>query len=78
MSEAAQAQRVVVLDKGSVALDGTPEEVFSQVEKLHKMGLAAPETVELCHSLNKCGFSLPLDRLNIEECAQALYEQLKA
>jgi len=78
MSEAAQAQRVVVLDKGSVALDGTPEEVFSQVEKLHKMGLAAPETVELCHSLNKCGFSLPLDRLNIEECAQALYEELKA
>ena len=78
MSEAAQAQRVVVLDKGVVALDGTPGEVFAQVDKLHQMGLAAPDTVELCHALNGYGFDLPLDRLNAEECAQALYEVLKA
>ena len=78
MDEAAQAQRVVVLDKGMVALDGTPREVFSQVEKLHSMGLAAPETVELCNRLNACGFDLPLDRLNAEECAQVLCETLKA
>ena len=78
MNEAAQAQRVVVLHKGKVALDGTPKEVFSHVEELHEMGLAAPETVELCHSLNAQGFSLPLDCLNAEECAQALYEKLKA
>jgi len=78
MDEAAQAQRVVVLDRGEVALDGTPKEVFSQVEKLHSMGLAAPETVELCNCLNDCGFALPLDRLNAEECAQVLYETLKA
>ena len=77
MDEAAQAQRVVVLDKGKVALDGTPREVFSQVEKLHSMGLAAPETVELCSKLNACGFALPLDRLNAEDCAQVLYETLK-
>ena len=78
MDEAAKAQRVVVLDKGTVALDGTPGEVFSQVDKLHQMGLAAPDTVELCNELNKIGFSLPLDRLNAEECAQVLYEVLKA
>ena len=78
MDEAAQAQRVVVLDRGQVALDGTPREVFSQVEKLHAMGLAAPETVELCRSLNDCGFQLPLDRLNTEECAQVLCDVLKA
>ena len=78
MDEAAQAQRVVVLDKGMVALDGTPREVFSQVEKLHSMGLAAPETVELCSRLNACGFDLPLDRLNAEDCAQVLCEMLKA
>ena len=78
MDEAARAQRVIVLDKGTVALDGTPREVFSQVEKLHAMGLAAPETVELCYSLNKHGFSLSLDQLNAEECAQVLYEELKA
>ena len=74
MDEAAKAQRVVVLDKGKVAADGTPQEVFSKVELLHSIGLAAPETVELCWELNKQGFRLPLDRLEPEECAQALYE----
>ena len=77
MDEAAQAQRVVVLHKGKVALDGAPREVFAQVETLHSIGLAAPETVELCWELNKEGFDLPLERLNAEECAQTLYEELK-
>ena len=77
MDEAAQAQRVVVLHKGKVALDGDPREVFAQVETLHSIGLAAPETVELCWELNKEGFDLPLERLNAEECAQTLYEELK-
>jgi energy-coupling factor transport system ATP-binding protein len=67
----------VVLEKGNVALDGTPREVFSQVEALHNMRLAAPETVELCWELNQNGFDLPLERLNAEECAQTLYEELK-
>ena len=78
MEEAALADRVVVLHKGNVALDGSPEEVFSQVELLHDIGLAAPETVELCYELNKTGFDLPLDRLTIDDCAQALYEKVKA
>ena len=78
MDEAAMAQRVVVLHKGKVALDGSPEAVFSQVELLHNIGLAAPDTIELCYELNKLGFSLPLDRLNAEECAQALYNSLEA
>ena len=78
MDEAAQAQRVVVLHGGHVALDGTPQQVFSQVEKLHEIGLAAPDTVELCYLLNQNGFQLPLERLNAEECAQALYEEIKA
>ena len=77
MDEAAQAQRVVVLHKGKVALAGDPREVFAQVETLHSIGLAAPETVELCWELNKEGFDLPLERLNAEECAQTLYEELK-
>ena len=77
MDEAAQAQRVVVLHKGSVATDGTPEEVFSQVALLHDIGLAAPETVELCHELNKHGFQLPLDQLSYEQCAQTLYDAIK-
>ena len=78
MDEAAKAQRVVVLSEGKVAADGTPREVFSQVELLHSIRLAAPETVELCYELNKQGFALPLDRLSAEECAQALYEKVKA
>ena len=78
MDEAAQAQRVVVLHRGKVAADGTPQEVFSQVELLHDIGLAAPETVELCFELNRMGFDLPLDQLNVDECAQALYNAVKA
>ncbi len=74
MDEAAKADRVVVMHQGGVAADGTPQEVFSQVELLHSIGLAAPETVELCWELNKLGFALPLTKLEPQECAQTLFE----
>ena len=77
MDEAAKAQRVVVLHKGKVAADGTPKEVFAQVELLHSLGLASPETVELCWELNRHGFSLPLDTITVEECAQSLRDALE-
>ena len=77
MEEAAQAQRVIVLHKGDIAADGTPQQVFSQVELLHSIGLAAPDTVELCYALNQEGFQLPLDALDIENCAQTLYSEVK-
>ena len=77
MDEAAKADRVIVLSKGAVAADGTPEAVFSQVALLHSIGLAAPETVELCTELNQIGFQLPLDRLDPKECAQILYDAVK-
>ena len=77
MDEAAKAQRVVVLHKGKVAADGTPKEVFSQVQLLHDIGLAAPESVELCWELSKAGFDLPLDKLDPQECAQTLLELLE-
>ena len=78
MDEAAKADRVVVLHKGKVAADGTHKEVFSQVELMHTIGLASPESVELCWELNKQGFRLPLDTLEPEECAQALLDLLEA
>ena len=78
MDEAARAQRVVVLHKGKVAADGTPKQVFSQVKLLHDLGLAAPDTAELCYALNNEGFTLPLDALDTEECAQALYGEVMA
>ena len=77
MDEAAQADRVIVLHEGQVSADGTPKQVFSQVKLLHSIGLAAPETVELCYTLNKLGYDMPLDRLSAEECAQILYEKVK-
>ncbi len=77
MDEAAKAQRVVVLNEGKIAADGTPGEVFSQVELLHSIRLAAPETVELCSELNKNGFSLPLDALEADACAQAIFEAIR-
>lgn len=77
MDEAAKADRVIVLHQGTVAADGTPKAVFSQVELLHGIGLAAPDMVELCHALNKAGFDLPLDALDTEECAQTLYQALE-
>ena len=77
MDEAAQCDRVVVMSKGNIVADGAPAEVFSQVELLHSIGLAAPETVELCYELNKLGFDLPLSALEPEECAQLLYDALK-
>ena len=77
MDEAAKAGRVVVLLEGQFALEGTPKEVFSQVEKLHEMGLRAPETTELCWMLNQQGFHVDVACLDEEECAQTLYEALK-
>ncbi len=78
MDEAARAQRVIVLDKGKVKADGTPKQVFSQVEMLHEIGLATPDPVELCWLLRQKGAQLPLDALTPEECAQALFAWLKA
>jgi len=77
MDEAAKAGRVVVLHKGKIAADGTPREVFSQVELLHDIGLAAPDSVELLWQLKGAGFDLPLDKLDPEECAQVLFDMLK-
>ena len=76
MDEAAQAGRVVVMHQGSIAADGSPEEVFSQVELLHSIGLAAPDSVELCWTLKQEGFDLPLDKLTPKECAQTLKKWL--
>ena len=77
MDEAAMAQRVVVLHKGQVTLDGTPQQVFSQVDQLHAIGLAAPDTVELCWELNKLGYTLPLGQSDPEQCAQTLFDTFK-
>ena len=76
MDEAALADRVVVMDSGKVAMDGTPREVLVRVEELRAIGLDAPHTVELLHGLRQDGFDVPLDALGIEECAEAIVRAL--
>ena len=77
MDEAAQADRLVVMAKGKVIADGTPKEVFQDVEGLKAVGLTVPDTTELLWELRQQGLDLPLDALSDEECAQALYQLLK-
>ena len=72
MNEAEDADRVIVMDDGRVALDGTPKEVFTQVEALRTMGLTVPDTVDLLDRLRKDGLDLPLDALTVDECAAAI------
>ena len=76
MDEAAQADRLVVMSSGRIVADGAPREVFQRVEELRSVGLSVPETVSLLYELRKEGLDLPLDALNDEECAQALYKVL--
>ena len=77
MDEAAQADRLVVMAKGKVVADGTPKEVFQDVEGLKAVGLTVPDTIELLWQLRQEGLDVPLDALSDEECAQALKDLLE-
>ena len=72
MAEAESADRVIVMNDGQVAMDGAPHDVFAQVEKLHELGLAAPDTVELLHLLREAGIDVPLTGLTVDECADTI------
>ena len=76
MSEAEDADRVIVMNDGVMAMDGTPRDIFSRVEELRSLGLAAPDTVELLHRLNGHGMSLPLTAITVDECARAIFQAL--
>ena len=77
MEEAVLADRVIVMDSGKVLTDGTPREVFSQVELLKKHRLSVPQATELAYRLKSCGYELPDCVLNEEECVQAPEKLLK-
>lgn len=76
MEEAAQADRIVVMNKGKVVLEGTPKEVFSQVDLLHSLRLDVPQATELAQQLRAAGLDMPKDCITEEECAQALAKLL--
>lgn len=77
MSEALQAGRVLVMNNGHVMMDGTPHEVFTRVDELTAVGLSVPQTVRLLYELNQSGWSLPLDAMTVEECAGAIYKEMR-
>ena len=67
MDEAAQADRTVVIDDGEIVLDGTPKEVFKNVEKLKSLGLDVPQVTELAYELRKMGIEISDDVLTVDE-----------
>ena len=77
MEEAARAGRVVVMDDGRIQMQGTPREVFSQVEALRAIGLDVPQPTELCYELRRRGVPLPEGILTAEECAEAIAMQME-
>ncbi len=76
MEETIDADRLVIMSEGKVIMDGGPRDVFREVSALREAGLDVPETVGLLYELNKNGFSLRLDALSVEECAQEIYAAL--
>ncbi len=77
MDEAVKADRVIVMNKGDVMMDGTPKEVFSHVEELKGLGLDVPQVTELTHNLIEMGYEIPSDIISIDECADVLIKYLK-
>lgn len=77
MEEAAQADRVVVIDGGELLLDGTPKQIFSQVDTMKNLGLDVPQVTELVWRLRKQGVDLPQDIITEDECAEALERLLE-
>ncbi|MGO5115055.1 energy-coupling factor transporter ATPase [Candidatus Avoscillospira sp. LCP25S3_F1] len=73
MREAVDADRVIVMSGGKILADGTPRQVFSQVELLQSAQLTVPETTQLLYALRQQGVDVPLDALSVEECVQAIY-----
>lgn len=72
MEEAAQADRVVVIDHGKIIMQGMPKEVFSRVEELKKIGLDVPQATELAYLLKKSGFDFDADILTADECVDKI------
>lgn len=72
MNEAAEADRIIVMDKGEIRLQGTPREIFQNVEEIKKMGLDVPQMTELAFELRKEGININKDILSIDEMVREL------
>jgi len=74
---ARMSDQVLVIDKGRLAMNGTPQEVFAREEELKTMGLALPDAAEIVSQLRKKGMELPAGCLSVEEAADAIAAALK-
>jgi len=77
MEEAIHADRVVILKKGRVLLDGTPNEIFGQVDTMKDLGLTVPPTTEILYRLQKEGLAVTPEALSTKECAASIYAALQ-
>ena len=77
MDEAVEADRVVVMEKGSIIMDDKPKAVFSKLEKLKKVGLDVPQVTELLFELRKDGIDVRQDVLTVEDCSNELIKLIK-
>lgn len=72
MEEAVEADRIIVLENGNIVMEGTPKEIFSQVDRVKALGLDVPQVTELVYHLRKEGVDLKADILSIEELVELL------
>lgn len=72
MDEAAQADRIIVMDDGSIKMEGTPREIFPQVERMKTIGLDVPQVTELAYELKKAGININEKILNVDEMVEEL------
>lgn len=72
MEEAAQADRVVVVDEGEIVMDNTPKKVFSQVATMKNLGLDVPQVTQLAYELKKAGFDISTEIITEDECVEAI------
>ena len=77
MEEAAQADRILVMSRGRIVMEGTPEQVFSQTRRLHGYHLDVPQATELRDELAAAGLPMPENIITPEECAKAIFDLLK-
>jgi energy-coupling factor transport system ATP-binding protein len=77
MGECIGADRLLVMSQGQVILDGSPKEIFPQVETMEEAHLGVPDTTRLLYALDREGYRLPLEAISTEECAQALFAAFK-
>jgi energy-coupling factor transport system ATP-binding protein len=72
MNEAVEADRIIVMNRGEIIADGTPKEIFSEVEKLNSVALSVPQVTELMYLLEKDGHDLPRGVLHAMEAADVI------